>query len=423
MDLGSLFNMTDTVTLKKVERHQNLEFTSVSVGEDLLKEESVRGLLPMCCHTIEHGRWNTHKFLIENNTVRIGRRVGKADIVVDGPYIEDVQVTLQIFGGRWFVIESGIYNLLSVNGIRRRQAIVDKWSSALIQIGNIPIILSIPPKVEYDSAGNQIVTGAPETHVNGYALSSSDGQRVVLDISRTVLLGSSPSCEIRVNSEDFAAVVSSFGGSLYLCPIFNPAEFKVDGVVSQRLNPLKDGSVIEVGGSTITVAAAGSAPAEEAAQIPNMLDVEICLLEVDDQHNFGTVLKLPPQARSSTSDAARRTPSASPARTSHASTPRPRSTPPTWSSRTATAATAPTSTRRRSSARPPARATSSASATRATCSPSPPSTTSRGALARARRKASSSGLFRVQAETRFESQGAGGLTTDWLRLRGGLRRV
>jgi len=293
MDLGSLFNMTDTVTLKKVERHQNLEFTSVSVEEDILKEEAVRGLLPMCCHTIEHGRWTTHKFLIENNTVRIGRRVGKADIVVDGPYIEDVQVTLQIFGGRWFVIESGIYNLLSVNGIRRRQAIVDKWSSSLIQIGNIPIIMSIPPKVEYDSEGNQIVVGAPESHVDGYALTSSDGQQAVLDISRTVLLGSSPSCEIKVNSEDFSAVVSSFNGSLYLCPIFNPGEFKVDGQPCQRLHPLKDGSVVEVGGSSISVAAAGSPPQQEA-QIPNMLDVEICLLEVDDQHNFGTVLKLPP---------------------------------------------------------------------------------------------------------------------------------
>ena len=195
MDLDALFRQTDTVSIRKIIPQQNLDFTSVSVGDELLREDALRGLLPMCCHRLEHGRWSTRRFLLDSNLIRIGRRLGKSDIVVDGPYIEDIQITLQIFGGRWFIIESGIYNLLSVNGIRRRQATVNPWSACLIQLGETPIVLSIPPKGGYTPAGERTLEGAPETGGDGYYLvDNATGARVFFDSSRSALIGAGESC-------------------------------------------------------------------------------------------------------------------------------------------------------------------------------------------------------------------------------------
>lgn len=296
MDLDALFRQTDTVSMRKLVPQQNLDFTSVCVGDDLLREDALRGLLPMCCHRLEHGRWNTRRFLLDSNLIRIGRRLGKSDIVVEGPYIEDIQVTLQVFGGRWFVIESGIYNLLTVNGIRRRQAAVSPWSACLIQIGDTPIILSIPPKGGYSPTGEHVVDGAPESGENGYSLvNSRTGARVFYDSSRTALLGAGEACDFKLNAEEFVAVISSFEGELYLCPIFNPEQFKIDGVPSKRLQPLHHGAVVEIGDESFTVETSSMLGARGAEfEIPNMLDVEICLLEVDENRNCGEVVRLPP---------------------------------------------------------------------------------------------------------------------------------
>lgn len=297
MDLDALFRQTDTVSMRKLVPQQNLDFTSVCVEDDLLREESLRGLLPMCCHRLEHGRWSVKRFLLDSNLIRIGRRIGKADIVVDGPYIEDVQVTLQVFGGRWFVIESGIYNLLSVNGIRRRQASISPWSACLIAIGETPIILSVPPKPGYSPSGERVMQGAPDVEEgNGYCLIDAEGRKSFYDSSRNALIGAGEACDFRIPAEEFAAVVSSFEGELYLCPVFNPEQFKVDGRPAKRLQPLRHGSRVEVGKTCFTVETSselGPSSGQEF-EIPNMLDVEICLLEVDEKRNCGEVLRLPP---------------------------------------------------------------------------------------------------------------------------------
>ena len=294
MDLDALFRQTDTVSMKRLVPQKNLDFTSVCVSDDLLREDALRGLLPICCHRLEHGRWSTRRFLLDSNLIRIGRRMGKADIIVDGPYIEDVQVTLQIFGDRWFIIETGIYNLLSVNGIRRRQATIDKWSSCFIQIGGIPLVFSIPPKGGYSPNGEKLLAGAPETGDEGYWLVDSSGKRVFFDSYRNALLGSGPSCDLKLDSEEFAAIIATFEGEMYLCPLFNPAQFIVDGVPAKKLQPLRHNSTVQVGSSSFTVEAPELQGPLQEFEIPNMLDVEICLLEVDENRNCGEIFRLPP---------------------------------------------------------------------------------------------------------------------------------
>ena len=103
-------------------------------------------------------------------------------------------------------------------------------------------------------------------------------------------------CDFKINAEEFAAVISSFEGELYLCPIFNPAQFKVNGATSKRLQPLRHGSIIETGEASFTIEiTAMPGPSQQGEfEIPNMLDVEICLLEVDDSFNCGEIVRLPP---------------------------------------------------------------------------------------------------------------------------------
>ena len=50
MDLDALFRQTDTVSMKRLVPQKNLDFTSVCVSDDLLREDALRGLLPICCH-------------------------------------------------------------------------------------------------------------------------------------------------------------------------------------------------------------------------------------------------------------------------------------------------------------------------------------------------------------------------------------
>jgi hypothetical protein len=294
MDLDALFNQSDTVAMRRFALKKDLEFTSLSVAADLEREESLKGLLPLCCHRLEHGRWTTRRFLPDSNLIRFGRRLGKADILIDGPYVEDVQVTLQIFGGRWFVIESGIYNAMSANGVRRRQISLERWSPCLLNIAGVPVVLSVPPRPSWTEDGEKSFSGPLEPEGEDcYKLHWGEGLSKAFPFSRNALVGASENCDVRIPGDDFAALVCPFGDALCLCPALPSDNVRADGAVARSAEPLRDGSLIEIGSAALRLEAPrlrAFAPQE----IPNLMAVELCLLEIDEERNFGAPVRLPP---------------------------------------------------------------------------------------------------------------------------------
>jgi hypothetical protein len=158
--------------------------------------------------------------------------------------VEDVHVTLRIFGNRWHIIESGIYNLLSINGIRRRQALLERWSPCFLKIGDTPIVITIPPRGGHTpepAVGNENVA------LPGYRISSDPEHGRFFEPKRAALLGAGSSCDVKCESDEFGAIVCPFENGLYLHPLFQQGDFKVDGRPARPLHPLKAGSTIEIG--------------------------------------------------------------------------------------------------------------------------------------------------------------------------------
>ncbi|OGV52362.1 MAG: hypothetical protein A2X49_02385 [Lentisphaerae bacterium GWF2_52_8] len=282
----AFLNSTDTVKLKKMEA---LELTCISVTEILKKEELLKGLLPLDCY-IPHpdggARWQHQRFKFGQEKIAIGNS-RKAEIPVQGKYVEEIHVLLQAFMRHWHVIEAGVFNALMINGIKKRQETIKPATLCVLQVGATPIVLNSAlhekPPLEH-----------PGRVVREFSVSTPKGEKH-FKFGNTVLLGSHEICGLHVEGEDFIGGISAFRKKLYFFPFPGKTPlFQIDGQAVTGLTPLIEGSQLSVNGVSMEFGLLSPELQSENWNegIPSELAMDLCLLEIDKPHGEGEKILL-----------------------------------------------------------------------------------------------------------------------------------
>lgn len=243
----------------------------------LLEKDAVEGLL---CYLNMWGQWKKIEFPAEDMRIRIGRDSHECDIAVREPDAEAVHIILQKAGTRWYIIESGKKDIMTVDGLQKRQAILKPEDKCSLLIGKTSVILSTMP-----SEGNlpaKPLMGEPQT--GEFSLTIPKGE-FRFKIEKACLIGSHPICDLFVQEEPFTAIITYSEKRLFLSSLADTAKLHIecDGKSVEKPVLLSPGSVIKIGNSEIrlTLSKELRFPSHKPDS-QNVGEKHLCLLQIDD---------------------------------------------------------------------------------------------------------------------------------------------
>lgn len=235
------------------------------------------------------GKWHKSDFNPGKTIIKIGSLSDKCDICIDGDAsVDPIQTVIDYLGDTIFIIERGKNSIISVNGEKKPQAILDDKSSALVMIGKAPFI--IKPK-------RSVGVKSTETE-DTYLIKDTHGMEFKCSFNRPQILGSSSACDVQIKGagEDFIGMIFSIEGKLYLFPF---ASVKLNGeeLPKMQLYLLPSFSQISNLGFSITLPAGYNNQLEK--EIPTFTAASMKFVEIQqDEKVLGQKMNLPPQGKS-----------------------------------------------------------------------------------------------------------------------------
>lgn len=207
--------------------------------KEILAQKLAEGLLPLNFYRKIKGRWYTYDFPADQMIIKIGKNEAESDIMIDeAPQADDIHVVLRRFREKWLVIERGSEELMRVNGIKRHQFLLTGNSSCVVQVGGALFVINNP------AAEKEGTQSQPAASGDFYRIKSECGD---LDYpsDKTLLLGSNPVCDIRVEGDEFAAVLSQFKSNYYFYSLSHE-KFQADGDYSEEPAPLSNDGWLKI---------------------------------------------------------------------------------------------------------------------------------------------------------------------------------
>ena len=269
----------------------SLNFEKTETGSHAL-------IKPLNYYMASNGQWVQGELPGEILEMRIGQNPQECRLVMNGEGIDKVQLVLRHIGDVWYMIESGKNDLMKVNGISKRQALLHDNENKVIHLGGIPFIFSMvtPRQAVVDSAA---LTGSPEE--GEFTLRCNNATEYRFKFNRTCLIGSHPLCDFYIDGEPFAGMISPIGKRLFFTALaLNPStEIKRDGLDITENVPLAPGSKITIGKQEITLRLSKELRfSQDFKFVPDAKGECMMLLELDEYGNPGKAYALPPTGRS-----------------------------------------------------------------------------------------------------------------------------
>jgi hypothetical protein len=251
--------------------------------------------------------WQEKQFSARKNRVLIGNNPFEAQInILDGD-ADSIHAVAQRVGDRWLIMETAKKDLMAVNGLPRRQAMVGRREKALVTIGESVLLFM---------AG--AVDGAPPLLPEGpQATIRLAGQPFACLLEKPFLIGSHAACDFRTDrllandakaasdeaakamlAAPFAAVLCSHGDRLFIAPL-GGIEVAVDGHVLGGTAPLPATATLSLGGLSLAFELAE--PLHGASlddPVPDLRENRFCLLQLDGQGAIAGRVALRPQGHS-----------------------------------------------------------------------------------------------------------------------------
>jgi len=174
--------------------------------------------------------------------------IGKSrvnEIVIDEPGISDTQVTIIKMGEFMYFMDSGASDLVSFNGVKRRQLIVDPYSRVVIKIANTWVIYGNTNKNYSTTEGAQ----------SEFLLKVGDDE--CFSDNDPLLIGSHPSCDLTFKDENLqsfhAIVYFSDRGLLVEDLTSGKPGIVIEGMKSIGARPVKTDTVLNIGKAKVNL--------------------------------------------------------------------------------------------------------------------------------------------------------------------------
>jgi pSer/pThr/pTyr-binding forkhead associated (FHA) protein len=245
------------------------------------------------CYKYEKGHWSLKEFSENKQVIKIGKDSQIVDVTLhDEQESEDIQLTVRLTGRQWFIIETGVKNITSINGIKRRQAVLKQNSSCFLEIGSTQVILTTVKEGQKNDAILDIMDHNIFVLKNG-------SQSKEFPLHKTILIGSNPVCDVILRKgPEFAAVIAAYGKKLYLHSIFGEKVFANRTQVTKPM-PISHESELVIEDLKLTVELpSDNRQAIGFSKLPDYSEARLCLHEIKDNGNPGMKIIMPPKGRS-----------------------------------------------------------------------------------------------------------------------------
>lgn len=216
-------------------------------------------------------------------------KIGSAsdcEIVIPNEEIDLVQVTAQKNDTKWHFIETSSKKRSVFNGAKRRECVLDEYSSIVLSLDTCTIIFS------NFTLEHPFLSDGLEDKEFQFRL-ASEKCIYKLSINRFVLAGQHITCGIKVPGQLFSALFYSVNRKIFLASLAPGNSVDKQNVIDSI--QISHNSLIDLAGETFTAylppALRISAPS--TAQPPQRESVKLCLFEMVNNMFTGLMLKIP----------------------------------------------------------------------------------------------------------------------------------
>ena len=178
----------------------------------------------------------------EESIIHIGKS-RRNEIQIDEPSISDIQVAIIKMGDFMYFMDCGTNDLVTFNGVKRRQAVGDPHSRMVMKIANTWIIYG-------DSYKEGLSAEQPEAE---FLLKSEQGE--CYSDNGPLLIGSHPACDLVVSDQlvqPFHSIVYFSNRGLFIEDLTHGKPgIKLNGMNSIGARPVTEDSAIAIGKRTV----------------------------------------------------------------------------------------------------------------------------------------------------------------------------
>lgn len=256
------------------------------VGED--KRMSGDGFASIRVFRQAKGYWGEYSFPATQDVIRIGSSPDTSNILIKDRALSGVQVVLRRTTEAWYVFEAGDQNLTVINGVKRKQAVISRKETCTLTIGAHRFLITGNKE---DSEESPPVAGESRFTLN------ADGVDYHFPTRKTILIGGSSLCNLKIGEEDFSALILNLDNQFYLHPV---SEVPDDDGFSDdiRAYPLSSGSQFFIYNHRFTVSFPAGAMSSGFKLMRKFSVPRLVLMELDDNGNVTNRLMLPQKGRS-----------------------------------------------------------------------------------------------------------------------------
>lgn len=246
------------------------------------------------CKYLLNGAWAQKTFPTGKSNIKIGTGNSDCDLVApQAPGIARIHLALRLVLHNWFVLEHAPERAMSINGVRRPQAILRKGDACIVTLGEMQIALKSVAK----GASQEAQAFDPLKPVVYFRTKDREYK---LGIDSCGLIGSDVECRIQEPKLDpVAGIVFAHHGKPYLFATKSNAPLSVNGKdATAAPQELTSGSVVMQGKDGVFNVEIKPLPEEPSGALPpGDFKGNLALLDISE-NRFGAKLILPPAGRS-----------------------------------------------------------------------------------------------------------------------------
>lgn len=270
---------------------------------------SDKNALSLHCFFQVNDQWQHKQFSHRTKSVKIGPTGTDNEIGLNDNDLDKVQVIISRIENNWYIMECGKNDLMKVDGIPKRQIILHKKKTCVLQIGKSILIVCLTDKSDESP---KLHKSAPKD--NEFSLAVNENSQYSFSSDFPCLIGSNPFCNFWTGSKDFLSDIPEkelktfekpFLGIIYrigsrlLIQGFDE-EIQVDD--QQAIDPiiLSPENKISIGRIPFNLHLPATASGTEPVSTPKLKEAIFCLLPLNDPDGHIPELHIPTSARSLT---------------------------------------------------------------------------------------------------------------------------
>jgi len=260
-------------------------FISRNFEKSVSNKTKLDGLFPLYFYQYKFQNWHKYVFKENKRFFTIGPSP-EADLTIKTSPQSYHEIIIQLLDNMWLITSSKKQQAVGFNGCIKHQDYLWPRSLSLLQINDAKVIITNRDK---ENCKSQIILkGSPSPEE--YSIETPTGE-YRFPLNRNMLIGSEAICDIKINSPQFGAIITSFKNRVQITNLGND-DILVDGLAVSATTYLSDGSKITINNNEMTFHLSADSPINKTPEVESFAD-RLCLMAISEQGKVEKMLVLP----------------------------------------------------------------------------------------------------------------------------------